>query len=201
MVTQLLEGVIEIRFLVRWALNIPLVRRLVDDERVRYLFVGGWNTLFSYLLFLLLLELLGPTVGSLSSSHLPPIAWLGREYYLVVGWIGWIFAVAQSTLTMKYLVFRKGGSYWKQTFRAYFVYIPSQFLGSAVLWFLVRIVGLIPQLAALLNIAITVVFSYFGHKYFTFRLPKDPLAAESPGIEGAAVTDASAGTDSAGGAE
>lgn len=148
-----------------------LLKRLSDDERVRYLFVGGWNTLFSYLLFLLLLALLGKTVRTLGSSPISFIAWVGREYYLVIGWIGWVIAVAQSTATMKYLVFRKAGSFWRQTFRAYFVYLPSQFIGTGLLWFVVRIVGLPPQLGALVTTAITMIFSYLGHKYFTFRLP------------------------------
>ena len=32
-------------------------------------------------------------------------------------------------------------------------------------------VGLPPQLGALVTTAITMIFSYLGHKYFTFRLP------------------------------
>lgn len=162
---------------------LKLVRRLIDDERVRYLFVGGWNTLFSYLLFLLLLELIGGPVRLLESSALPPLAWVGREYYLVVGWVGWVFAVAQSTFTMKYLVFRKEGSFWRQTFRAYFVYIPSQFLGSGILWFWVRVIGLDPRIGALATTAVTVIFSYLGHKYFTFRLPLQVGEAAPPIIE------------------
>ncbi|MDO8848041.1 MAG: GtrA family protein [Coriobacteriia bacterium] len=148
-----------------------LLRWLMNDERVRYLAVGGWNTLFGYLLFLFMLWLLGGPVGSLESSSVPAIKWIGREYYLIVGWVGWVFAVAQSTATMKYLVFRKGGSFWRQTFRAYFVYLPSQFIGTGLLWFVVRVVGLSPQIGALVNTAIVTVVSYLGHKYFTFRTP------------------------------
>lgn len=148
-----------------------LLRRLLDDERIRYLGVGAWNTLFGYLLFLLLLELLGGPIQTFESSSFAPLAWLGREYYVVVGWVGWVFSVAQSTATMKYFVFRKGGSFWRQTFRAYFVYLPSQFIGSGLLWFMVRVVGLHPRLGALATTAITVVFSYLGHKYFTFKVP------------------------------
>lgn len=161
-----------------------LLRRLVGDERIRYLAVGGWNTLFGWLLFVALLELLGAPVRTLSSSTFAPVAWLGREYYVIIGWIGWVISVVQSTTTMKYLVFRKPGSLRHQVFRAYFVYLPAQFLGTGILWVMVRLVGMSPQLGAIATTAITTVFSYIGHKYFTFRTPLEvgevtPLIMES----------------------
>ncbi|MRS12099.1 MAG: GtrA family protein [Actinobacteria bacterium] len=174
------------------------LRRFVDDERVRYLAVGGWNTLFGYLLFLLMLATLGKPVSSLESSGVPLIHWIGREYYVIVGWVGWVFAVMQSTATMKYLVFRKGGSYWKQVFRAYFVYLPSQFLGSALLWFVVRVVGLSPQVGALVNTVIITVVSYLGHKYFTFRVPLEVGEISDEVFEHTAASGPEDGGDAAG---
>jgi putative flippase GtrA len=165
-------------------------------EKLRYLFVGGWNTLFGYLLFLLLLALLGTPLRSLESSGNPLIHWMGREYYVIVGWVGWVFAVIQSTVTMKYLVFRKSGRLVSQVFRAYFVYLPAQFLGSAILWFMVRIVGLTPPIGSLATIAVTTIFSYLGHKYFTFRTPLEvgevsPEVLDGPDRREAYVDEAS----------
>jgi putative flippase GtrA len=158
-----------------------IVRRVLDDERIRYLAVGGWNTLFGYLLFLLLLAILGPVLRPLESSSIGLVQWLGREYYVIVGWVGWVFAVVQSTVTMKYLVFRKPGSLVRQVLRAYFVYLPAQFLGSGVLWFMVRIVGMTPPVGSLATIALTTVFSYLGHKYFTFKTPLE-VGEVTPGV-------------------
>ncbi|HET6351082.1 MAG TPA: GtrA family protein [Coriobacteriia bacterium] len=162
------------------------------QEKLRYLVVGVWNTTFSYALFLLLLKLVGPTVQTLKTSDTGWIYWLGDNYYLVCGWIGWIAAVPQSTLTMKYLVFKSKGNALHEVGKAYFVYLPSQWIGTGLLWFFVQVVGLIPQIGAIATTAVQVIFSYVGHKYFTFRplkaaaevaiLPDDPdeEAASSP---------------------
>lgn len=140
-------------------------------EKLRFLVVGAWNTLFGYLLFLALLVLVGGPLRSLDSSPVSLFHTMGREYYVIVSWIAWIFAVPQSTATMKYLVFRKKGSLIRQTFRAYFIYLPAQGLGSAILWLAVGVIGLTPPIGALAAIGVTTVFSYVGHKYFTFKIP------------------------------
>ena len=147
-----------------------LIKRL-DDERIRYLVVGVWNTAFGYVLFVSLLWLLSPPLRSLASSPLPFVALVGRNYYLVISWIGWVAAVPQSTLTMKYFVFRSRGNALTQIGRAYFVYLPAQILGSVVLWLTVQILLLSPPVGALVTIVVTTVISYIGHKYFTFRTP------------------------------
>lgn len=148
-----------------------LLLRILKDERFRYLAVGGWNTLFGYVLFVTLIWALGPSLKTLGNSSVGLIRWFGQEYYVIVGWIGWVIAVVQSTATMKYLVFRKPGNLWHQVFRAYFVYLPAQFIGTGILWVMVRLVGMSPQLGALATTATTTVISYIGHKYFTFRTP------------------------------
>jgi putative flippase GtrA len=148
--------------------------RPLDDERWRYLLVGGWNTLFSYLLFLGLLALLTGPMRSLDSSPAWPLAWIARDYYVAIGWIGWVFAVPQSTLTMKYLVFRSRGHVLPQIGKAYLVYIPTQIIGSVLLWLTVSLLGLTPQVGALVTVAVTTIASYLGHKYFTFKTPTVP---------------------------
>jgi putative flippase GtrA len=142
--------------------------RLLDDERVRYLLVGGWNTVFGYGLFLALLAILGKPVHSLATSSLPLAALIGFNYYVAISWIGWIVAVPQSTITMKYLAFRSQGKLLPQIGRAFFVYLPAQGLGSAILWVTVQLLHFSPPVGGLITIATTTIFSYFGHKYFTF---------------------------------
>lgn len=143
----------------------------LHGEKIRYLAVGAWNTLFGYLLFLLLLAVLGPPLQALEASSLPLLQWTGHAYYLVIGWIGFLFAVPQSTLTMKYFVFRSRGNVLHEIWRAYFVYLPAQGIGTVVLWFMVQILRMSPPIGSLSTIVVTTVFSYVGHKYFTFRKP------------------------------
>jgi putative flippase GtrA len=114
---------------------------------------------------------LGPALRTLESSSLPPLQWIGHAYYLVVGWVGWVFAVPQSTVTMKYFVFRSRGKLLHEIWRAYFIYLPAQGLGTVILWFMVQILGMSPPIGSLTTIVVTTIFSYVGHKYFTFRKP------------------------------
>lgn len=122
-------------------------------EKVRFLVVGIWNTAFSVLLFNLLLLV------------------AGREHYLVWFWVSWVFSVVQSTATMKYFAFRSQGHFWRQVGRAYFIYLPAQGLSTLLLWLAVTVAHLSPQVAQLITIFFTTIFSYLGHKYFTFKVP------------------------------
>ena len=149
-------------------------------EKLRYLIVGAWNTAFGYGLFLILLAVIGPAVHSLSGSSSATVALVGANYYLVVQWLAWVVAVPQATLSMKYFAFRQKGAILPQIGRAYFVYLPAQGLSTLILWISVHVLHLSPQLGGLAAIALTTVFSYLGHKYFTFRLPLEVGEVVSP---------------------
>lgn len=122
-------------------------------EKLRFLVVGAWNTLFSVALFNILLRV------------------VGHEYYLILFWVVWVFAVVQSTATMKYFAFHSKGGFWPQVGRAYFIYLPAQGLSTFLLWLAVTVFHLTPQMAQIITIFFTTIFSYLGHKYFTFRVP------------------------------
>jgi putative flippase GtrA len=132
-----------------------MLARLNDShgEKLRFLGVGVWNTLFNMLLFNLLLWALGHT------------------FYMVWFWVAWVLSVGQSTVTMKYVAFRSKGKLLPQIARAFMIYLPAQGIATALMWFAVEVVHLLPQLGQLLTISVTTVLSYFGHKYFTFRVP------------------------------
>ena len=140
-------------------------------EKLRYLLVGLGNTALGYGLFILLLAALGSRLHALESSPLPPVSLMGRDYYVVIQWIVWVVFVPVSTLTMKYFAFRSKGHWLHQIGRAYFVYIPAQGMSSLLLWLTVQVAHLSPQVGQLLTIVFATVFSYLGHKYFTFKTP------------------------------
>lgn len=122
-------------------------------EKVRFLVVGVWNTFFGVLAYNALLLM------------------FGHENYLLLFWAVWVVAVVHSTATMKYFAFRSGGHFWRQTGRAYLIYLPAQGLSTLLLWVGVTVLHLSPPLAQLITICFTTIFSYLGHKYFTFRVP------------------------------
>lgn len=140
-------------------------------EKLRYLVVGVLNTFLGYAIFWLLLRTLGYPLRALEGSSMGWAAAVGREYYLVVQWAGWVLAVPLSTTTMKYLAFMSKGKWLHQVGKAYLVYLPAQGISMVTLWAAVKLVGLSPELGQLVTIAVTIVFSYLGHKYFTFRTP------------------------------
>jgi putative flippase GtrA len=159
------------------------VRGLYDahGEKLRYLLVGMWNTAISYVIFVLALKYVGPPLQSLADSSSTVVALLGQYYYLVIQWGVWVIMVVQSTITMKYIAFRSPGHLGKQIVRAYGVYLPAQLLSAFILWLTVKIFGLPPAIGQLITIAFATVFSYLGHKYFTFRQPAARLESDEWG--------------------
>ncbi len=150
-------------------------------EKLRYLLVGMWNTALSYVVFVLALKYLGPPLQSLEGSTNQLISLIGHYYYLVIQWGVWVIMVVQSTTTMKYIAFRSPGHWGKQVVRAYGVYFPAQVLSASILWFTVKVLGLHPAVGQLVTVIFATVFSYLGHKYFTFRQPPKVLESEEWG--------------------
>jgi putative flippase GtrA len=149
------------------------IRTLYDahGEKLRFLLVGMWTTLVSIVLYNLVLTATEPFAQSLTASSTSWVAWLGDHLYIVVFWLVWVIAVVHSTATMKYFAFRSPGPFWRQVPKAYLIYLPAQGLSTAVLWATVQLLHLSPRVGQILAIFISTVFSYLGHKYFTFRAP------------------------------
>lgn len=138
----------------------------IHGEKLRYLVVGAWNTLVSFAGFALAIWLFAAPLEAASGLSAETVA-------LIIQWSVWVIMVVHSTLMMKYFVFRSRGSAGKQVLRAYFVYLPAQGLSSLVLWVSMSVFGLSAIVGQAFAIAIATVFSYIGHKYFTFRLPSE----------------------------
>ena len=122
-------------------------------EKLRYVVVGVWNTLFNGALFALIVRL------------------FGHELYLVWFWVAWTVSVVQSTATMRFFVFHGTGNLARQVGRAYFIYLPAQGLSTLILWAGVQFAHLPVPIAWIGAMFVTTICSYFGHKYFTFRVP------------------------------
>jgi putative flippase GtrA len=142
----------------------------VHGEKLRYLVVGVWNTVFSYGLFLLGIRLFATPIEA--ATHADP-----KSVALAIQLGAWVFAVMQSTVTMKYFAFRSKGHLGRQILRSYAIYLPAQGLSMVILW--IAMLALTPALGdrsaaaigQLFAVFVTTIFSYFGHKFFTFRVP------------------------------
>jgi putative flippase GtrA len=128
---------------------------------VRYILVGGFNTLFGYGLFALL-------------------TWffrgLGSYSYMYSALLANVIAISVAFLGYKWFVFRTRGNYLVEYIRCFGVYGSSTLIGLACLPILVSILRRYlhhpqraPYIAAALLTVVTVLFSFLGHKNISFR--------------------------------
>lgn len=138
-------------------------------DKLRFLVVGVFNTAFGYGLFLVLLYALRWALGA--PSGVPPrdAGLIVRYHYLIAQWSAWVLSVPVGATTLRHFVFRSRGRRSVEIARAYMVYFPVLAISSGLLWVTVAVLGIPAELGQLITIALTTVFSYVGHKYFTFR--------------------------------
>lgn len=129
-----------------------MLARLLQDRRLRYLLVGGWNTGFGYAVSLFLYHYL--------ASYL---------HIILIGLLTNIINISTSFLTYKIFVFKTQGNWWREYMRCYVVYGGSAVLGISCLWLFVDGLHLPFWFAQAIVMLVTVVISYCGHVFFTFR--------------------------------
>jgi len=138
-------------------------RRFLNDKRVRFLIVGGINTLWGIAAYPVLYLILNP---------------LGVNY-LVTLVLAYAVSIAFSFTTQKYLVFRTKGKHLREL---------SKFLGLQCFILVLNLIALPALVIAtgwnpviiqvMLSIA-SAVISYFFHNHVTFRAqPKSGKAQE-----------------------
>ncbi|MGB7168900.1 MAG: GtrA family protein [Acidobacteriaceae bacterium] len=130
------------------------------SEFLRFLLVGGFNTLFGYGVFALL---------NWSLRRLP-------AGYLLAALLANLIAITVAFLGYKWFVFRTRGHYLREWLRCEGVYGTSMVIGLAGMAILVPVLRRHmerPQAAAYVAMAlmtsVTVAFSFFGHKNISFR--------------------------------
>lgn len=131
------------------------MRRLYQrhKEKIDYLLVGGWNTIFGYLTFLALYYMLA-----------------ARVHYLILLVISNVLSITNAYIGYKIFVFKTRGNYLREYLRFYVVYGIALVLNLILLPVCVELFRLSPPLAQGGLIFINVIFSYLGHKNFSFRM-------------------------------
>ena len=130
----------------------PRVTRITSSTQVRYLVVGGWNTLFGLALFAVLLWLLGGVVG-----------------YGVILLICQVIATIQAHWAQRRFVWRSESQFWPELLRFSLVYVVAYFVNLTLLTLCVEGLGW-PVLQS--QVAVTmlmVVLTYTINKVWTFR--------------------------------
>ena len=122
-------------------------------EKLRFLLVGGFNTVLAYAMYALLLEIIG----------LPYLIALVIQYFITVN---------VSIVTMRYYVFRSKGNIIAEFLKAWSVYIGLFFANTIGLSFLVEICKIDELWAQGIYLTFSTIVTYILHKYFSFRKKK-----------------------------
>lgn len=117
-------------------------------QKLRYLLVGGFNTVFAYGFFLLLLLVLPYNVSLIAQ---------------------YVVTVNVSIFTMRYYVFQSRKNFKAEYLKAWSVYIGIYFFNAAALNFLVLYLGLKPAVAQAVYLVVSTVLTFILHKYYSFK--------------------------------
>jgi glycosyltransferase involved in cell wall biosynthesis len=132
-----------------------LYRALFEKEmrqRLLYLVVGGWNTLFGYLAFAGLYYLLGERIG-----------------YAPVFIVSYAVSMLNAYWGYKLVVFRTPGKFRHEFPRFSIVYVVALGVNLVVFPWLTRTLGLNPYLSQAIFTVVLVVCTYIVNKRFSFR--------------------------------
>lgn len=131
-------------------LDVP--RRLWHGSRkLRFLVVGGWNTVFGYACFSLLYLLAGDHV-----------------HYLIITTVAHGINIAQAYVMHRHLVFRSDARIAGEFLRFNAGHIGTFLFGLLAMYLLVEAGGLSPLVAQALVILMNLVLSYVLHSRVTF---------------------------------
>lgn len=129
--------------------------RLVKDQRIAFLLVGGFNTVLGTAWFIVFELAFGEEVG--------------RFGYLLSLLCAHVAAVLCAFVLYRYFVFRVRGHLWLDLARFEVVNLTALGINAVALPLVTESTGMRPIYAQLLVTCVTALVSYFGHRDFSFR--------------------------------
>jgi len=142
------------------------IRALLAREQVRFLLVGGVNTVVGYGFFALFLLFFG---------------------YLASLYLSYAVGVSVAFVLHRRFTFLVSGNVVVDFVRFVGVYVISLAVNTAVLPLMVEVAGLHPLAAQAVALVVTTLISYVGHKWFSFRRaaspPQTSPASNHPQVE------------------
>jgi putative flippase GtrA len=130
-------------------------------ERLQYLGIGAWNTLFGYSAWALLHYVLHDYLN-----------------YLVILVLSYPIAIANAYVCYRYIVFRSHRPMWEEIPRFSAVYLLTLAANLVVLPPLLHVLPLSVYVVQAFFTLLVVIASYLGHRRFSFRVP----AAADPAV-------------------
>lgn len=124
------------------------IKKLFEYEQIRFLFVGGLNTIVGYGSYALLL--------------------LVGLNFVYANTISYIIGVIHSYIWNKKFTFKSNNKSILEVIKFIGVYVINYLIGLAFISLFIKVFGINEYLAGALNLVVTTLISYFGHKYFSF---------------------------------
>lgn len=130
------------------------VRTMLAKQAVRFVLVGGVNTVFSYAVFVVLHLTVGRVVP-----------------YLLVLVLSYPIGVSEAFVMQRWLVFRSTTAWFPAYLRFWSVYLVAMGLNLVLLSALVELVEMPILVAQSVALAIIAGFSFLANRHFSFRVP------------------------------
>lgn len=139
-----------------------ILTKIIKDEKVRFLAVGGFNTAFGFTMFVVFQSTVGHVVG-----------------YIVSLYLAHIVASCVAFVLYRRVVFDVRGAVLLDFVRFQGVYVVPLLANTMALPLLVSLGGWNVYAAQGIMVVFLTVISYLGHKFFSFRRVTTMPAAET----------------------
>ncbi len=135
-------------------------------EKLRFLLVGGFNTVFAWSVFAVLEWGLGKInmVGRWNFSEI-----VVANIALITQYV---ITINVSFLTMRYYVFRSHGKFWQEWAKAWSVYIFLYLINAPSISFLMWMFEFEGWQAQGIYLIFSTIITFLLHKYYSFRQKK-----------------------------
>lgn len=130
-----------------------------QPQKLRFLLVGGFNTVFAYFLLNFLNILFSSLWTEKSEVFIANVALL----------IQYIITINVSFITMRYYVFQSHEKILKEWLKAWSVYISIYLINAPVLTFFISYLNLSVWLAQGIYLILSTILTFVLHKYYSFK--------------------------------
>ena len=134
------------------------IKLILNRKSLRYLIVGGCNTLVGYFLGIFLYFLLINNLG-----------------IVFISIISSVVSISFSFFSYKVFVFKTSGNWLKEYVKCYMIYSGISIINISIIWFLVDIIKINIWISLALSTIIVTLLSYFGHNIFTFNIKDEKI--------------------------
>ena len=139
---------------------------LEHQVKIRFLFIGIWNTIFGYLVYI-------------SLDYLFTFVFQKRFMaYMTAAIVSNIIATISAFLFHKHITFQstvRGKGVIIEFLKFYSTYTVTNILGLLLLPVFVEVFKIDPKIAGALLIPVVAIVSYFGHSRFSFAKKSDNI--------------------------